>query len=97
MTPNKSNLSIPNLFNVKNKIVLITGGSRGIGLMIAQGFVHNGAKVYITARSATDCHQTAQELTEQGPGTCIALPGNLQSLSEVKELVRKLSENEESE
>ncbi|KAJ2307395.1 hypothetical protein IWW52_006059, partial [Coemansia sp. RSA 2704] len=56
------------LFSVKNKVVVITGGGSGIGLMISQGFVKNGAKVYITSRKAQVLEKTAKELTEQGPG-----------------------------
>ena len=56
---------INNLFNVKSKIVLITGGSRGIGEMIATGFIANGAKVYISSRKETDCIQTAKKLSNE--------------------------------
>ena len=44
--------TIQDLFSIKNKVALITGGSRGIGLMIAKAYVENGTKVYITARTA---------------------------------------------
>jgi len=83
-----------NLFCVKDKVVLITGGSRGIGKMIATGFVSNGAKVYISSRSSKDCDKTAKELTELGPGICISLPADLQNLEEVERLVKELSSRE---
>ena len=63
------------LFSLKGRIALVTGGSRGIGKMIAAGFLHAGAaKVYITARKAGPCEATAKELTAQYGGECIALP-----------------------
>ena len=43
-------LDVSSLFSVKNKVAVVTGGSRGIGEMLASGFLANGAKVYITAR-----------------------------------------------
>ena len=55
---------INNLFSVKGKVVLVTGGSRGIGEMIAAGFCANGAKVYISARSKDIVENTAKRLTE---------------------------------
>jgi len=85
-----------NLFNVSNKVILVTGGSRGLGKMIASGFVANGAKVYITSRSAKDCDVTAKELNAHGPGKCIALPADIQKLEEVERLVEELSKREES-
>ncbi len=50
------------LFSVKGKTVVITGGSRGIGLMMARGFVENGARVYITSRKVEACQKAAAEL-----------------------------------
>jgi NAD(P)-dependent dehydrogenase (short-subunit alcohol dehydrogenase family) len=61
------------LFSLKGRIALITGGSRGIGKMIARGFIAQGAKVYISSRKAEVCEQTAQELSQDG-GVCVPLP-----------------------
>jgi len=51
------------LFDVNGKVVLVTGGSRGIGEMIARGFVEAGAKVYISSRKAEVCDALAKELS----------------------------------
>ncbi|CAO3654295.1 unnamed protein product [Mucor hiemalis] len=83
-----------NLFNVENKVVLVTGGSRGIGEMIATGFVAAGAKVYITSRSADVCFKVAEQLTQMGPGQCFAIPADLQKIEEVQRLVAELSKKE---
>lgn len=72
-------LNINSLFAVTGKTAVVTGGSRGIGKMIASGFVENGIKTYITARKANACEATAAELSARGPGTCIALPADLAS------------------
>jgi NAD(P)-dependent dehydrogenase (short-subunit alcohol dehydrogenase family) len=65
------------LFSVAGKTAVVTGGSRGIGRMIAEGFVSAGVDVYITARKADACDQTAAELNEMGPGKCVSLPFNI--------------------
>lgn len=66
-------LNASQLFNVKDKVVLVTGGGRGIGKMIADGFVQNGARVYIASRNLEACQVTADELNAKGPGVCIAV------------------------
>ena len=58
--------NINELFSVTGKVAIVTGGSRGIGLMIAEGYVANGVKTYITARKADACEVTAKELSAQG-------------------------------
>lgn len=68
---------INELFSVAGKIAIVTGGSRGIGKMIATGFVENGVKTYITARKAEACEATAAALSALGAGECIALPADL--------------------
>jgi len=71
------------LFSLKGRIALITGGSRGIGRMIAEGFIAQGAKVYISARKADACDQTAKELSKDG-GTCISIPMNVSTVAGAK-------------
>jgi NAD(P)-dependent dehydrogenase (short-subunit alcohol dehydrogenase family) len=70
-------LAISELFSVAGKVAIVTGGSRGIGRMIAEGFVENGIKTYITARKAEACLATAEELGKAKKGECIALPADL--------------------
>src|SRR5260221_2859216 len=62
-----------NLFSLQGRVALVTGGSRGIGKMIARGFTAQGARVYITARKAGPCEATAKELSS-GVGQCITVP-----------------------
>ncbi len=66
--------ALQNLFSLEGRVALITGGSRGIGEMIAEGFLHAGAKIYVSARKAAACEETAHRLSAFG--TCIALPGD---------------------
>jgi NAD(P)-dependent dehydrogenase (short-subunit alcohol dehydrogenase family) len=77
-----------NLFSVQGKVALVTGGSRGIGYMIARGFVENGATVYISARKAEACDAAARELSAFGK--CVSLPADVGSLAGVKGLASKL-------
>jgi NAD(P)-dependent dehydrogenase (short-subunit alcohol dehydrogenase family) len=67
-----------NLFSVQGKVAVVTGGSRGIGAMIAKGFVENGVKTYITARNEEVLLATAAELSAHGE--CIAIASNLSTV-----------------
>jgi NAD(P)-dependent dehydrogenase (short-subunit alcohol dehydrogenase family) len=69
-------MGMTQLFSVEGKTVLVTGGSRGIGLMIAQGFVRAGARVIISSRKADVCEKVATELSAEG-GQCEAIPADL--------------------
>jgi NAD(P)-dependent dehydrogenase (short-subunit alcohol dehydrogenase family) len=81
------------LFSVEGKVAVVTGGSRGIGRMIAEGYVRAGARVYITARKAEACEQAARDLSEHG--TCIALPADLSSESECNRFAAEVAERED--
>jgi len=82
------------LFAVTNKVAVVTGGSRGIGKMIAQGFVENGIRTYITARKAKACDETAKELSELGE--CISLPADLSTSEGRKQFVDEIKQREPS-
>ncbi len=81
-----------NLFSIQGKVALVTGGSSGIGLMIARGYVENGAKVYIASRKREVCDAVAAELSKVG--TCIALPGNLADEAECVRVAAALAARE---
>lgn len=82
------------LFSLKGRTALITGGSRGIGRMIAEGFLAQGAKVYISARKAAACDQTAKELSAFGP--CVSLPADVSTVEGAHALVAAYAQHEES-
>jgi NAD(P)-dependent dehydrogenase (short-subunit alcohol dehydrogenase family) len=80
------------LFSLKGRIALVTGGSRGIGRMIAAGFLAQGAKVYIASRKAADCDATAKALSAHGE--CISLPGDVSSVDGINALVAAYAKHE---
>ncbi|HUF32443.1 MAG TPA: SDR family oxidoreductase [Acidimicrobiales bacterium] len=86
-------MSRTDLFSIEGKTALVTGGSRGIGLMIARGFVEAGATVYISSRKSDVCEEVAAELSETG--TCVALPADLSTEEECRRLAGELGEREE--
>lgn len=82
------------LFSLEGRIALVTGGSRGIGRMIAQGFLEQGAKVYISARKAPVCDQTAEELSKIGP--CVSLPHDISTVDGCRALTDEFLQHENS-
>ena len=83
-----------NLFSIEGKVALITGGSRGIGEMIAAGFLANGAKVYISSRKAEVCDATAKRLQEEYGGECISVPADLSNLDGINALANQISQED---
>ena len=81
------------LFSIEGKTALITGGSRGIGLMIARGYVEAGARVYISSRKADVCQAVAEELGRFGH--CTALPADLSQVANCKALAEEMAKNED--
>jgi 2-deoxy-D-gluconate 3-dehydrogenase len=84
-----------NLFSIAGKVAVVTGGSRGIGEMIAAGFLASGARVYISSRKAEVCDATAERLSEQFGGECISLPANLAELDGIETFAEELARREE--
>ncbi len=87
-------MKIEKLFSVEKKVVLITGGSRGIGEMIARGYLANGATVYITARKVKECKETAEKLSKEYNSKCIAIPGDLSDLEGIEGLYNDFCKHE---
>jgi 2-deoxy-D-gluconate 3-dehydrogenase len=88
-------MNTTDLFSLNGRTALITGGSRGIGKMIAEGFIAQGARVYISSRKAEVCDQTAAELS-RGGGTCISLPADVSTLDGVRGLATAYAAREPS-
>lgn len=70
-----ADIDVASLFSLSGKVALVTGGSRGIGRMMAEGLVRAGAAVYVSSRRKEACERTAAELSEHGP--CHAAPADV--------------------
>src|ERR1700738_3008205 len=91
----RSKRMFKDLFSLQNRVAVVTGGSRGIGKMIAAGFLNQGAaRVYITARKAGPCEATAKELTAQYAGECIALPIDISTMAGIEMLASEIKKRE---
>jgi NAD(P)-dependent dehydrogenase (short-subunit alcohol dehydrogenase family) len=91
----KGGVMLRDLFSLHSRVALVTGGSRGIGKMIAAGFLSSGAaKVYITARKAGPCEATAKELTAEFGGECIALPIDISTMAGIDMLAAEIKKRE---
>ena len=88
-------MKIAELFNVSGKVAIVTGGSRGIGEMIAAGFLANGVKVYITARKEAALIEKAEELSAKFSGECIPVPCDLSTMDGMSDFVKFIESKEE--
>ena len=85
---------IESLFSMQDKICVVTGGSRGLGAFMTQGFLEAGARrVYITARKAEACIEAAEELSQYGD--CVAIPGDVATTEGLQNLVQELMKQEQ--
>ena len=80
------------LFSLARRTALVTGGSRGIGRMIAAGFLKQGARVYISSRKAEACDRTAAELSSLGE--CFSLPADVSQAAGIQALAAALTARE---
>jgi len=85
-------MSMKSLFDVRGKIAVVSGGSSGIGAMMARGLLENGAKVYITARKAERLEAMAKELSKLGD--CVAIQGDMSRVEGIEALVAEISKHE---
>ena len=81
------------LFGMRDKVVLVTGGTRGIGLMIAEGLVRCGARVYISSRKEDACQEAEVKLSQFG--ACVAIPCDISTIAGCQELARTLQATED--
>jgi NAD(P)-dependent dehydrogenase (short-subunit alcohol dehydrogenase family) len=87
-------MPINDLFSVSGKVAVVTGGSRGIGAMIARGLVSNGVRTYITARKAQACDAMAEELSALGE--CISIPADMATEEGLNAFVAAVAEREDA-
>jgi len=85
-------LKIQELFSIRGKVALVTGGATGIGRMIADGLVQNGVRVYIASRKIEECEATAKELSKMGQ--CIALRADLGDQGSLQALAAEIARRE---
>jgi NAD(P)-dependent dehydrogenase (short-subunit alcohol dehydrogenase family) len=90
----EQSINVKDLFSIAGKVALVTGGSRGIGLMIARAYVEAGARVYISSRKKEVCDQVAAQLSEIG--TCLSIPADLSTPEGCRHLAGELSSREEA-
>jgi NAD(P)-dependent dehydrogenase (short-subunit alcohol dehydrogenase family) len=89
---NEQAINVSDLFSIAGKTALVTGGSRGIGAMIARGYVEAGAKVYVSSRKQDACDAMARELAESGE--CVSLPADLATVEGCRHLAETLKARE---
>jgi len=79
---------LASMFDLTGRVAIVTGGTRGIGRALAEGFVAAGARVAVASRKADACEATARALCEQG-GTAVGVPTHMGDLDAVGTLVER--------
>ncbi|KAL2216233.1 short chain dehydrogenase/reductase family [Thermoascus aurantiacus ATCC 26904] len=79
---------------LQGKVVLVTGGAKGIGRMISEGYVTNGATVYISSRDAKACEKAVSELNALGKGKAYAIPADFYKEEDCKRLAEEFAKRE---
>ncbi|MEV0742177.1 SDR family oxidoreductase [Streptomyces sp. NPDC050549] len=87
-------MHIETLFSLEGRTALVTGGSRGIGRMIAEGYLRSGVRTYITARKADACDAAAKDLSQYGH--CVSLPADVSTPTGIQDLTNRYREHESS-
>jgi NAD(P)-dependent dehydrogenase (short-subunit alcohol dehydrogenase family) len=83
---------VKDLFSIEGRTALVTGGTSGIGAMIARGYVEAGARVFVASRKAEACEATAKELSQHG--SCIGIPADLGSEQGCRALADEIADRE---
>ncbi|SLM40768.1 short chain dehydrogenase reductase family [Lasallia pustulata] len=94
MSSNNADFQISEVFNVKGKVALVTGGGSGIGLMAVQALAVNGAKVYIVGRTEEKLQTVAETHGKDIAGQIVPIVGNIADKQDIKRLVKELSSKE---
>ena len=82
--------------HLQGKVILVTGGAKGIGRMISEGFVQNGATVYVSSRDAKACEQACKELNALGKGKADYITADLYKEDDLKKIAEELKKREGS-
>lgn len=91
---NNNDFLLENLYNVKDKVVVITGGGSGIGLMATQAFAVNGAKCYIIGRTMEKLETVAKTYSKGVPGHIIPIQGDITSKKDIARIYEEISSKE---
>lgn len=93
---NNQRFQLENVFNVKGRIALVTGGGSGIGLMATQALAVNGAKVYITGRTGEKLDRVTELYGKNIPGQIIPLTSDVTSKDSIAQLVKEIESKEKA-
>lgn len=91
---NNDQFTLPSVFNIKDKVALVTGGGTGIGLMATQALAVNGAKVYISGRHTDKLDRIVEVYGQDIPGRIIPLQGDVTKKEDVEKLVKEIEQKE---